>query len=142
MAEDINISPDMINNLVNMLKNGSSSNNAGNNDNLNNNNSATQNNIESNTSNNINFEDILSKLSSSSSNDYSQNTSSIDFETIMKIKSIMEALNTKNDPKSNLLYSLKPYLRKSKQDKLDQYVNILKISQVANLFKTEKGDTQ
>jgi hypothetical protein len=114
MAEDINISPDMINNLVNMLKNSSSSSssNADNNENPSNRSSA------------------------------SQNTSSIDIETIMKIKSIMETLNNKDDPKSNLLYSLKPYLRKSKQDKLDQYINILKISQVANLFKTEKGDTK
>lgn len=138
MAEDVNISPEMINNLVNMLKNNSNSDN---------NNAAERNNkSENNQANNINLGDILSKMSSDSSDNASQNSSasnsSIDFETIMKMKSIMETLNSKNDSKSNLLYSLKPYLRKSKQAKLDQYVNLMKISQVTNLFKTEKGDTK
>ena len=91
-----------------------------------------------NSSTSINPEDILSKFSQSK--DDSNNSSSLDFDTILKIKSIMEALNNKNDPRSNLLYSLKPYLRKSKQAKLDQYVNIMKISQVTNLFKNEKGE--
>ena len=61
------------------------------------------------------------------------------FETILKLKSIMETLNKKDDPRSNLLYSLKPYLRESKQKKLDQYVNLFKIAQISNLFKNEKG---
>ena len=52
----------------------------------------------------------------------------------------METLNKKDDPRSNLLYSLKPYLRENRQKKLDQYVNLLKITQVTNLFKNEKGD--
>ncbi len=124
MANDINITPDMINNLVNMLKNNENSEN-----------NATSN---ENSSTSINPEDILSKFSQSK--DDSNNSSSLDFDTILKIKSIMEALNNKNDPRSNLLYSLKPYLRKSKQAKLDQYVNIMKISQVTNLFKNEKGE--
>lgn len=135
MAEDVNISPDMINNLVNMLKNSSNSDT--------NNISENKNDSENNQTNNIDFGDILSKFSSNSSNNSSQNSSSsIDFETIMKMKSIMETLNTKNDPKSNLLYSLKPYLRKSKQAKLDQYVNLMKLSQVTNLFKNEKGESK
>lgn len=131
MAEDINISPDMINNLVNMLKNNSNS------DNPNTNNANL---------NNIDFNDIISKIStnadSNNSSQSSQNAenSSIDIGTIMKIKSIMETLNKKDDQKSNLLNSLKPYLRKSKQAKLDQYVNLMKISQITNIFKTEKGE--
>ena len=64
----------------------------------------------------------------------------IDFETILKLKSIMETLNKKDDPRSKLLYSLKPYLRESKQKKLDQYVNLFKITQISNLFKNNKGD--
>ena len=116
MAENTNISPDMINNIVNMLKNSQDSNteNASNSDNP----EGTDN------TNNM------------------QNDSMLDLETIMKIKKIMETMNNKNDPKANLLYSLKPYLRKSKQAKLDQYVNLLKISQVTNLFKNEKGETE
>ena len=72
--------------------------------------------------------------------DKKQETSNIDMETILKIKSIMENLNKKDDPRANLLYSLKPYLRESRQKKVDQYVNIFKIAQITNLFKNEKGD--
>ena len=99
MAENVNISPEMIKNLANMLKD-----------------------------------------TSNSSEDNSENNSSLDLETILKIKNIIEAMNNNDDPKSNLLYSLKPYLRKNKQAKLDQYINLLKISQVTNLFKNEKGE--
>lgn len=99
-----NISPEMINNMANMLKN----------------------------SNN--------KADSDNGNKTDSVNSSLDFETIIKIKSIMDTLNNKDDPRSNLLYSLKPYLRKSRQDKLDQYANLFKITQVANIFNFKKGD--
>lgn len=127
MADNINISPEMINNLMDMIKN-----------------SGTTTNTEEN-SNTINPNDLLSSFvsnSDSNSNTSENSSSTIDLETIMKIKSIMEALNTKNDPRSNLLYSLKPYLRKSKQNKLDQYANLLKITQVTDLFKNEKGESK
>ena len=109
--ENLNITPEMISNLTNMLKS---------------NNSETEKQTESNSNNTNKQQDSTFK--------------NIDFETIMKIKSIMETLNKKDDPRSNLLYSLKPYLRESKQKKLDQYVNLLKITEISNLFKNGKGD--
>lgn len=135
MANDFNISPEMINNFMDMLKNNNS--NSENKDNVLKNTDSSDYSIPSDS---VNLGDMLSHLSSNSSNNTSSNNNSIDFETIMKIKNIMETLNSKNDPSANLLYSLKPYLRKSKQAKLDQYANLLKISQVSNLFKNEKGD--
>ena len=113
MADQINFSPDMIDNLVNMLKNS-------------------------------NFTNSSSQGTSTNSNESNQDGSNplgnLDIGTIMKFKSIMDSLNTQNDRDSNLLYSLKPYLRKSRQDKLDQYINILKISQVSKLFNNKLGD--
>ena len=111
---NINITPEMISNLVNMLKSESSSNQ----------NSSCESNISN-------------EKQSSNAENVSNN---IDIETILRIKSIIENLNKKDDPRSNLLYSLKPYLRESRQKKLDQYVNLLKITQISNLFKNEKGD--
>ena len=134
MADNINISPEMINNLMDMIKNSNANSNPSSNPN------------QEEISNTINPSDLLSSFisnsnsNSSSNSNTSDNASSIDLETIMKIKSIIEALNTKNDPRSNLLYSLKPYLRKSKQSKLDQYANLLKITQMTDLFKNEKGE--
>lgn len=52
----------------------------------------------------------------------------------------MDSLNSADNKDTNLLYSLKPYLRKSRQEKIDQYINLLKISQISKLFKSDKGD--
>ena len=60
--------------------------------------------------------------------------------TILKMKSVMEKMNNSDDPRSNLLYSLKPYLRQTKQEKLDQYVNLLNFSKVAEILKNDKKD--
>ena len=64
----------------------------------------------------------------------------LDMNTIMKMKSIMENMNNKNDPRANLLYSLKPYLRDSKKDKLDQYVNLLNVSKIADLMNNNNDN--
>ena len=60
--------------------------------------------------------------------------SKIDVNTMMKIKSVMEKMNHSSDPRSNLLHSLKPYLRDEKKGKLDQYANLLNIATLMELF--------
>ena len=53
----------------------------------------------------------------------------------MKISQIMKAMNSnENNASTNLLYSLKPFLRKSKQDKIEQYIKMLKLSSVISEF--------
>ena len=71
---------------------------------------------------------------SQNSNSGNSNNFNLDMNTIMKMKSIMENMNSKNDPRANLLYSLKPYLRDSKKEKLDQYVNMLNVSKIAEIM--------
>ena len=52
---------------------------------------------------------------------------SIDINTILKMKSIMDKMgNSKNDPRANLLLSLKPYLKESRKAKVEQYIRIIK----------------
>lgn len=71
----------------------------------------------------------------------SDSSPNIDFETILKMKNIMEALNTKkNDPRANLLRSLKPYLKDERKNKVDQYVQILNMSSVFDMFRKTGGD--
>lgn len=62
----------------------------------------------------------------------------IDFETIMKLKNMMDKMNSKDDPRSKLLISLKPYLKESRKNKVDQYIQFLNMSKVFNIFS--KGD--
>ena len=82
---------------------------------------SNQNNKETNTSNNLDL-------------------SKIDMNTMMKITSMLNNMNNKDDPRTNLIYSLKPYLRDSKKEKIDQYANLLNITKMADLFnKTNPG---
>lgn len=98
------------------------------------------------------MKNILSSLSSngssgnsnSNSNDSSSTSSnssnpSIDFETLMKMKSIMEKMNNNNDPRANLLLSLKPYLKESRKEKIDQYIKLFGMSKVLEMFNNSGG---
>ena len=110
------ISPDMIENVSNIINQNNSSNNNSNN---------TKSNFSSNTNTN-------------STNDF--NLNNIDINTIMKVKSLMDKMNEKDDPRNNLLSSLKPYLRDEKKEKLDQYANLMNIAKISDLFKKEKKE--
>lgn len=103
-----------------------------------------------------NFSSMMQNNSSSNSNDTSnsKNTtnqqtnntsggfdfSNIDMNTILKMKSVMEKMNNGNDPRSNLLYSLKPYLRDGRKEKLDQYANLMNFAKVAELLKNDNKE--
>lgn len=131
------ISPEMIQNFSKMLNNtqNSTQNNqyTQNSNNSNNNYSPNLNNQKNNFSNNTNTNNT-----SSTNNNF--NLGNIDMNTLMKLQSIMGKMNNKNDPRSNLLNSLKPYLRNGRQDKVDQYVNLLNISKIADVLKTDKKE--
>lgn len=139
--------PDNLQEMVNNFKNNENTNNVQNqNTNQQNSNSTSTTNFDTNT---ISPEMIqnLSNLFSSNSNDNNTNSNnnsnsepSIDINTILKMKTIIDSMNQKNDPRANLLYSLKPYLRENKKNKLDQYVNLLKMTKIADIMKTEKKE--
>ena len=152
------IPPDMIKNFSSMMENTAQStqdsmfgtnqinNSNTNNQNINSQNSNNKNvnssqNINNQNSQNINNKNTnsqnINNPNSNNSNFNIQNFdfSKIDMNTILKMKSIMEKLNTSNDSRSNLLYSLKPYLRESKKEKLDQYANLLNVAKIADLLK-------
>lgn len=117
------IPPDMMQNFSSMMKNNS-------------------------TSKKNNFNVDISSDSSPNHNTFSQNSSdntnfnfnNIDMNTILKMKSVMENLNTNNDPRSNLLNSLKPYLRNSRKEKIDQYANLLNFAKIAELLKKDNKE--
>ena len=105
------ISPEMIQNFSSMMNNNNTKQvNSSNSENIN------ANNTTNNSNNSFDF-------------------SNIDMNTILKMKSIMDKMNNSNDPRSNLLYSLKPYLREGRKEKIDQYANLLNIAKMTELFK-------
>ena len=143
MVDSGNI-PDDIKQMMNNMQNNSNSNTYPNSTTGPSNSTQDLNNILSQVS-----PEMLSNLGSmlNSNNQSNQNTSqngnfNLDMNTIMKMKSIMENMNSKNDPRANLLYSLKPYLRDTKKDKLDQYVNLLNVSKIAELMNNNSSDNK
>lgn len=99
--------------------------------------STMMNNQNSNSSNGNNNEKV--------SNNSTQNSfdfSNIDMNTIMKMKSVMEKMNNTNDPRSNLLASLKPYLRDNKKEKLDQYANLINFAKIAEILKNDNDNKE
>lgn len=126
MVDSGNI-PDDIKQMMNNLQNSSNSNN-----------NTDINNILNQVS-----PDMLNNLSNMLNNNSNQsqkssNNINLDMNTIMKMKNIMDNINKKDDPRANLLHSLKPYLRDSRKDKLDQYVNLLNISKIADIMNNNK----
>lgn len=108
------VSPEMLNNISSMLQSNNTSNSS---------------------SNNANFNDKNNDNSNTSSSNFN-----LDMGTIMKMKSIMESMNQKNNPSTNLLYSLKPYLRDSRKEKLDQYANLLNVTKIADILKKDQKE--
>lgn len=48
--------------------------------------------------------------------------------------------NQKDDPRANLLLSLKPYLKPSRKDKVEQYIKLFQMSKVMEVLKpTDSG---
>lgn len=61
--------------------------------------------------------------------------SKLDIETVMKIKNIMNKMNSNShSPRANLLMSLKPYLKPSRKNMLDQYIQFENISSALKGF--------
>ena len=115
-----NISPEMIQNFSKILSN------QGGNQNTNNQN------------NQVKKEEQNESKTENSTFDFSN----LDINTVMKMSSAINKMkDTKNDPRANLLNSLKPYLRDSKKGQLDNYMNLLNVAKIAEIMKdNNKGE--
>ena len=129
MLQNGNI-PDELKNIVNNMNNSSTANE--------NSSTASRKNVSNN--NNSQQSNEPNNSDSSSSN---FNFSDIDINTLLKMKQVMEAMNSnKDDPRANLLLSLKPYLKKSRQDKVEQYVKLFGIGKAFEAFGSLGGDVK
>ena len=86
------------------------------------------------------------KDSNSSNNGFNNSNSTIpdiDINTILKMKQVMESMNSnKNDPRSNLLISLKPYLKESRKKKVDQYVQLFGLGKAFEVLNSLGGENK
>lgn len=101
--------------------------------------SMLDNNKTTSTNSNTGSNSTSNNLNNSENNGF--DFSNIDMATVMKLKNAMDNINSKkNDSRTNLLMSLKPYLKPSKKEKLDQYMKLLNISSVLEVFNTMGGE--
>ena len=146
--------PDDIKNMINNLNNNNSnngSNNGSNNsngfDNFDNNTSNSTNSINPDMLKNImNMFNNSSNNASNNSNNFNNTGNSnnsmpnFDINMFLKMKSVMDKMNSnKNDPRSNLLLSLKPYLKESRKSKVEQYVQLFNMTKVIDVFNQDTG---
>ena len=90
--------------------------------------------------NNANIDnDIKVDKSSSDTNiskpDNSNMISPESLRYISQIKSIIDEMGSANDPRSNLLMSLRPYMNETRQKSIDNAVKILNLSRISGLFR-------
>lgn len=81
---------------------------------------------------------IMNSLSSSSSSDLPAvsgfNTDSLN--QVMQLKDIMDSMmNNRDDPRSNLLLSLKPYMRTGRQKSIDSAVKLLGLANMTKMLR-------
>lgn len=116
--------PDNIKNILNSMNNNTNnSNNTSNNNNINSNNNSQN-----------------SNQNSSSNNPFGD----FDMNTILKMQKIMSSMNNDKqaDYRTNLLMSLKPYLKESRKGKVDQYVQLMKMGKIFEIMNPLGGDNK
>lgn len=102
--------------------------------------------MESFSSNSSNHEDVSSSNHPGNNNSENNSSSSSDFPdfdigTMLKMKSIIDSMNKpQNDPRANLLKSLKPYLKSSRKDKVDQYIKLFSMGKVFETMNPLGGE--
>ena len=96
-----------------------------------------------------NIKEMLNSLSkesnSSGSNDKTSqdanDSPNIDINTILKMQKIMNSFNSsQNNSGANLLRALKPYLKPSRQAKVDEYIQLLSLEKVIEMMNNSGGD--
>ena len=129
---------DMLNNFTKILNNQEMPDNIKNILNSMNNNSNNSNNTSNNSNINSNNNSQNSNQNSSSNNPFGD----FDMNTILKMQKIMSSMNNDKqaDYRTNLLMSLKPYLKESRKGKVDQYVQLMKMGKIFEIMNPLGGD--
>ena len=114
--------PENVKNILNSMNNSNNSN-------------------ESNTTNNFTENNDINQQSETSKNN--NPFENFDINTFFKLQQVMTAMNDKsNDSRTNLLNSLKPYLKDSRKSKVDQYIQLMKMGKIFEIMNPLGGDNK
>ena len=114
--------PENVKNILNSMNNSNNSN-------------------ESNTTNNFTENNDINQQSETSKNN--NPFENFDINTFFILQQVMTAMNDKsNDSRTNLLNSLKPYLKESRKSKVDQYIQLMKMGKIFEIMNPLGGDNK
>ena len=88
------------------------------------------------------LDNFTSNLSKSNSNNMTTNNTSgfnLDMNTIMNFQKVLSGVN-QADPRRDLLTSLKPFLRETRQKNIDTYITLLGVMKAFNIFTNKDRD--
>lgn len=147
MAENINeISNSSSNNpildIVNSIQNKLNGNNADSNNAYNN---YCNNESEKKDLSNLDISKILENLTNTStknsfgSGNLNNSGFNLDMNTIMNFQKVLNGVN-QADPRRDLLNSLKPFLRETRQKNIDTYITLLSVMKAFNIFNNKDRD--
>ncbi len=81
------------------------------------------------------IKNVMSSLSSSQTS-LPTEMNSDGLEQIMQVKNIFDSISqNRNDPRTNLLLSLKPYMRGGRQKSIDSAVKLLGLTNITKLLR-------
>ena len=105
-------------------------------------NTINSNNTSSHTNTNSNNnQNTTSNIHENSDSNTSNPFENFDINTFLKMQQIVASMNdSKNDSRTNLLMSLKPYLKESRKNKIDQYIQLMKIGKIFEIMNPLGGD--
>ncbi len=82
------------------------------------------------------IKNVMNSLTSADSGNALENVDSDSLEQFMQLKDIMQSVTSnRNDPRTNLLMSLKPYMRSSRQKSIDSAVKLLGLTNITKMLK-------
>ena len=82
------------------------------------------------------IKNVMSSLSPSDNGEAAESFDADNLSQLMQIKDIMQSMTSnRNDPRTNLLLSLKPYMRSNRQKSIDSAVKLLGLTNLTKLFK-------
>lgn len=135
IKEMLNSFSNKSNNSSSNMADGSSNNTT---KNVANNVSNTANNKDQSNNSHFDTQESCQRTSNNSSNNCAENSSpfdGIDFDTMMKMQKIISSMNSSsNSSGANLLRSLKPYLKPSRQAKVDECIQLLSLEKAFSLM--------
>lgn len=86
-----------------------------------------------------NFSGATTKNNTSAPNSNNNSGFNFDINTIMNIQKVLSGVN-QADPRKDLLTSLKPFLRETRQKNIDTYITLLGVMKAFNIFTNKDRD--